>query len=274
MTEPGAIHTPRYGPIIGRGNTAEVYASGEREVVKLFRVGTPEAMVAGEFRSAGIAADAGIATPKPLRRVEIDGRMGIVFERVDGPAMLDVLGKQPWKLRSWARELSRLEHTLARTASVTERTVKEYLRPKLLNAEMAADVREMLVSRLDRLPDGDALVHLDFHPGNVLIGPSGPVIIDWSNTSVGDPAADVGQTLLILECASAPEGTKLSLPVRLGRRAFRSAARAEAFRLDPSLKLRVDDWMPVLAGARLAERNRGEREPLLYVIAEHMRRLR
>jgi aminoglycoside phosphotransferase (APT) family kinase protein len=274
VSEPGPIPGPIIGPIIGRGNTAEVYASGEGEVVKLFRAGAPEAMVAGEFRSAGIASDAGIATPKPLRRVDIDGRMGIVFERVDGPTMMDDAGKRPWRLVSWARVLSRLEHSLAATASLTERTVKEYVRPKLLRADIAEDVREMLVSRLDRLPDGDALVHLDFHPGNVLIGAGGPVVIDWSNTSVGDPAADVAQTLLILSCGSPPEGTTLSLTVRIGRRAFSSAVRAEALRLDPSMKLRIDDWMPVLAGARLAERNHGEREPLLYIIAEHMRRLR
>ncbi len=45
---------------------------------------------------------------------------------------------------------------------------------------------------------GDRLLHLDLHPGNVILGPSGPVVIDWTNAPVGDPAVDAALTWVIL----------------------------------------------------------------------------
>ena len=48
------------------------------------------------------------------------------------------------------------------------------------------------------MPPGDALVHLDLHPMNVLLGPRGPVIIDWTNASRGAAAFDAGYTYVLM----------------------------------------------------------------------------
>jgi tRNA A-37 threonylcarbamoyl transferase component Bud32 len=48
--------------------------------------------------------------------------------------------------------------------------------------------------------DGDGtLVHLDLHPANVLLGPEGPVVIDFTNATAGPPALDVADTWLVVE---------------------------------------------------------------------------
>lgn len=39
--------------------------------------------------------------------------------------------------------------------------------------------------------EGAVLLHRDLHPGNVMLSPSGPVVIDWTNAAAGDPAFDV-----------------------------------------------------------------------------------
>jgi aminoglycoside phosphotransferase (APT) family kinase protein len=55
---------------------------------------------------------------------------------------------------------------------------------------------------LGQLPDGgDRLVHLDIHPLNVLYGPNGPVLIDWTNASRGQPETDLAHTWLIIASA-------------------------------------------------------------------------
>ncbi len=47
-----------------------------------------------------------------------------------------------------------------------------------------------------------AVAHLDFHPGNVLRTPSGPVVVDWTNVVVTDPRLDVAWSQLLLATAT------------------------------------------------------------------------
>lgn len=42
------------------------------------------------------------------------------------------------------------------------------------------------------------VLHLDLHPNNVLLGPSGPMLIDWRNTTEGAPDIEVAVSALIL----------------------------------------------------------------------------
>jgi len=124
--------------------------------------------------------------PVPAVRELRDG--GMVLERVDGPTMAEHLGRHPWQLARQIRLLADLHH------------------------------------RLHAIPfDGGSLLHLDLHPENVMLGPHGPVVIDWTNARGGDPDTDVALTWLILE-------TSAGLPGRLAARIFRSRAGDEAVR--------------------------------------------
>jgi 5-methylthioribose kinase len=55
-----------------------------------------------------------------------------------------------------------------------------------------------------------ALVHGDFSPKNILIGPNGPVILDSETANYGDPAFDLAFCLnhLLLKCVWHPEWTE------------------------------------------------------------------
>jgi aminoglycoside phosphotransferase (APT) family kinase protein len=44
------------------------------------------------------------------------------------------------------------------------------------------------------------LLHMDFHPGNVILSPRGPVVIDWAIARAGEPVLDVAMTWVI--CAT------------------------------------------------------------------------
>jgi aminoglycoside phosphotransferase (APT) family kinase protein len=64
-----------------------------------------------------------------------------------------------------------------------------------LGGEAVAPLRPVLAA----LPHQDRLLHLDYHPRNVLVESdvvSG--VIDWENTHAGPPHADVGRSLAIL----------------------------------------------------------------------------
>ena len=48
------------------------------------------------------------------------------------------------------------------------------------------------------------MVHLDLHPLNVIMGPAGPVVIDWTNAARGNPAVDVGMAWLLMAASDIP----------------------------------------------------------------------
>ncbi len=45
---------------------------------------------------------------------------------------------------------------------------------------------------------------MDLHPLNVMISPSGPVVIDWPNAARGDPAVDVALAWVLMAAGEVP----------------------------------------------------------------------
>jgi aminoglycoside phosphotransferase (APT) family kinase protein len=65
----------------------------------------------------------------------------------------------------------------------------------------AATIDPAYADALGLLPPvrgGARLCHGDLHPSNVIMSPNGPVIVDWFDSSRGDPVGDVARSSLIL----------------------------------------------------------------------------
>lgn len=127
----------------------------------------------------------------PVPRVDSCSGPTIVMERVDGPTLA--------------------ERVLGGALPLAE------------GAALWAELQE----RLHALPwPGGSLLHLDLHPFNVLIGPAGPVVIDWTNAEVGPPGLDVALSALILAGAVlAPSEVPDTEAVRTLLEAYAAAVR-------------------------------------------------
>ena len=86
--------------------------------------------------------------------------------------------------------------------------------------------------RASPLAAGDRLIHLDLHPLNVLMGPSGPVVIDWSNASRGAPVSDVALSWVLMQAGEVPAGRLLTALMARFRRLL-LAGFLGGFDLDP-----------------------------------------
>jgi thiamine kinase len=236
--------------LIGAGREAEIYAWGDGTVLRLARDPRAAAMVDRERTALAAAHAAGAPVPAVFERVTVDGRPGVVLERVDGADLLARLRRRPWTLLAVARTLGRRHAELNAVAGPAELpSLRDELRRRLASPLVPDDVREKALARLDALPDGDRLLHGDFHPANVLCTPRGEVVVDWTNGTRGDPHADVARTLLLLH----------GVPAGLRGPAVRTYLRAYG---DPDRKL-VARWKRVWAAARLAEDIAEERDALL-----------
>ena len=263
MTDPPAV--------VGRGRTAEVIALSDEEVLKLFTPGRPAAAVTGEFERSAMAWQRGLPCARAIRLETRDGRDGIVFERVKGPSMLQKLSAKPWLLHRYAVTLADLARRIHAIEVPDLRSLDDYVKARVRGADLDDRVCEWLLDRAASMPSYNRFCHLDLHPDNVIMSVDGPVVIDWASAVRGDPAADVAQSLIVLTCAAVPPGQRMATVVQAGRRAYAWSFRRSALSGHRQLAERVGQWLPIMAGARLAEGFPDERPKLLELIDRQRR---
>jgi aminoglycoside phosphotransferase (APT) family kinase protein len=255
---------------IADGREAEVFAWQPGVVLKLYR--TMDWRQSAEIERAAMNAvrDVGGPAPRGLETIELDGRPGLLMERIDGIDMLTQIGRQPWRVLRAGGILGRLQATLnTAQAPLSLEPLKDRLAREIRSVgTVRADLGELGLKALALLSDDDRLCHGDFHPANVIISPRGPVVIDWPNATRGDPAGDAARTLLILRMGEIPPNSPAVLR-RLetaGRWLLLRGYVSAYHRSSRIERNRIDAWMLPLAIARLSEGIVEERLRLLALI--------
>ena len=202
------------------------------------------------------ARAAGAPVPAVHDTVTVDGRPGLILDRVDGPDLLALLARRPWLVSSIARTLGLVHASLHEVEGPDEiPALRDRLRFQLESQLVPDDIRERALRILESLPDGDRLCHCDFHPANVLRNGRWYTVIDWSCAARGDSAADVARTRLLLKDSALPDDASpmMRAIARFGRGGIVSGYLRSYHRSSGASLSRVARWTPVLAAARLAE---------------------
>lgn len=260
---------------LAEGREAEIFEWEDGVVLRLMRDRVDRSVVESEASALRAAAAAGVRVPAPLGSVEIEGRPGLLMERIDGTDLLTHIGRRPWSLASIGALCGRLHAELHRVeAPAGLPDLRDAMRARLESPLVPAEIRSFARERLEGLPDGDRLCHGDFHPGNVLGARAEWVIIDWTAATRGDPEADRARTRLMVRMGELPPGSPILVQVlaKLGRRALLAAydrgyrgARASVDRE------RATRWEVPVAAARLVDDVESERPGLLEFLRRRMR---
>ena len=203
--------------IIGKGFTSDVYAWDEGRVLKLFYPERPLAKIEQEYKVARAVQAAGLPVPNVYELVEIAGRHGIVLERVEGVSLFKQVQARPWRLFAAVRQLAELHAQIHACRAPAELpSQREWIARRIeAAADLTAEKKDEARRRLAELPDGQTLCHGDFHPENVFITSRGPVIIDWSTATRGDPLGDVACTSWLFQHAQLPAWVPRSMHLLL-----------------------------------------------------------
>jgi aminoglycoside phosphotransferase (APT) family kinase protein len=131
------------------------------------------------------------------------------------------------------------------------RSQRERLAAGIEASAAPAAARQAARDRLSRLPVGQALCHGDFHPENVLLGPRGPVVIDWGSASRGDPLGDVACTSRLMRTAGLPPWSPwfAHLLLRCLRPLLHRSYLRRYFGLQGGTRRQVEAWQAPLAVA-------------------------
>jgi aminoglycoside phosphotransferase (APT) family kinase protein len=259
------------GALIGIGRTAEVFERPDGTVLKLLRPGF-ETLGAAECVTADWLARSKVPAPRLLAQVDVSGRVGLVFEHVDGMSMQDRLVRRPWELYSQAARLASLHAEIHATSGAGLRPQREVLVELIESGAeyLPADGRDRALRRLSELPDGQSLCHGDFHPGNVRLSARGPIAVDWIAASCGDPAGDIARTTFLLRYALVPRASHRfrQALVTAGLHRLLGAYLRHYRRLRPVAPSDIEAWWLVVLASRMAKRDEQER-PLLTRLIRH-----
>lgn len=155
-----------HGELVAAGRTADVFALDDGRVLRRYRYGGD---ASGEIAVMTYLAERGFPVPAVWPGTAAGE---LVMERLYGTTMLEALVNGA------------------------------------ITAERAGEILAELLRRLHAIParlsatPGHRVLHLDFHPENVLMTPQGPMVIDWTTTAEGPPGLDSALAALILAQAA------------------------------------------------------------------------
>jgi aminoglycoside phosphotransferase (APT) family kinase protein len=170
--------------------------------------------------------------PEPLLLEESCAYFGgpfLVRTQVRGPTLLRTVLHRPWRLYHASVQMAEAQVRLHRLPTCDFPTLPGCFLFRRLD-EMSSAIREYglrgLRSGIDWLtthrpdpPKDRRILHLDFHPLNLIEDANRSlVVLDWNEADLGDPHADVGTTVMLMDCLPTVRVTRLErLAILAGR---------------------------------------------------------
>ena len=188
------------GPLVAEGRTSTVFEYGDDAVVKVLRPWVPDHWAEVEARLTRAVHALGVPAPEVAEVITVEDRPAIVVERVVGPSMWRLLLERPERTEELTEEFADIQRRIHR-AGLPEQmpSVVDRVCGKLATVDVVDPAeRDAAIELVRSRPVGAALLHGDMHPGNVLVGTGGSVVIDWFDAAIGHPVADVARSLFLL----------------------------------------------------------------------------
>lgn len=264
------------GKLIGKGRTASVYAFGVNKVIKLFNEDIPKSWIEHEYRINMIANTFHCNSPKVFEMVKVENKMGIVFEAIEGVTVTEILSKPPFKTEAIANEVALVHAGIHKACANELEEQLEYYGSRINRTEELSEIqKEKIIDYLKTLPNDNKLCHGDLHSDNYLVQEDNYYVIDWTNAYMGHPASDVARTILMMK---SPYG-KTMVPPELKSDIDRIINNYLETFLKSYLEVSafgkeiIDAWLLPVAAARLIETVPYEREWLIGIIEEELKKI-
>lgn len=147
-----------------------------------------------EYQAMRAAASHGVPVPTIVTRGMMESRPVIVMTRAPGETASQIVRESPQRAHAiglaMGEALGRIHEVVAPVELAPD--------PEAWIERAGASI-EPIRPLLSTLPVRDRLLHLDYHPNNVLLAAEAVSgIIDWENTTAGPPHIDRARTRAIL----------------------------------------------------------------------------
>ena len=186
--------------VLGAGGHGKVLRINGDTIVKLYYAGDSVEDIKREQDYAKKAFVMGIPTAIPFDIVKCEDMYGLVFELVNADIVSNYLNNHPDELveiaKKYAQTMKQLHNTHVAEGALS--STKELYRTRIegLREYMTDEEVDTLHRINDAIPEGDTVVHGDYHPKNVMIQDGELILIDMADLTTGHPLYDLGSMAL------------------------------------------------------------------------------
>jgi hypothetical protein len=176
-------------PLVG-GASESAWRIGVKGVFFVMRSASSPELSNGRLDAMFAARCAGLPAPELIKRSPDSGREVVLLSWLEGRSLFDVISEHPAKAEYWGRRMGLLQ-----------RRLHEVVAPDSMLDVRLDPTHPFAVGRdVPGLPDGKSVLHLDWHPLNLLVDEATDElsgIIDWDNARRGHPLLDLARTYSI-----------------------------------------------------------------------------
>lgn len=205
----------KLGNKIAEGGCSNIYEWGEQQLVKVAKPNTHVDAMRREFENNQLAWQAGLPVANAYEFLEVNERPAIIYERINGETLMERFTKRALDVDNSNMGLMRCDfQILARLLSDIHQTEityapseqKNYLKHCIQSVNyLTESEKQAVIAKLEALPSKGLLCHGDPNPGNVIVKADGSaVVIDWMDATIGNPAADLAEFIVMIRYAILP----------------------------------------------------------------------
>ncbi|WP_228550172.1 aminoglycoside phosphotransferase family protein [Salinibacillus xinjiangensis] len=258
----------KIGRKIGEGANAEVFEwENDVKVVKLAKSNINETDLQREFTNNLTMWSLGLPVPQPYELVELDHRLGIVYERIYGKTLRERFFEhliQATNTNLTTFDLNDVQlsaHILGKVHnnSLSHNEIpsqqREFLKKQILSIDyLTKDEKKDVLDILNGLPQKNKICHGDANPNNIIIRNEEAVLIDWMNATNGNPEADLAEFIIMIRYAVLPANIPTSAVELFDfiREKIIKEFMEEYTRLTGTTYEEVDPWIIPIAARKLS----------------------
>jgi aminoglycoside phosphotransferase (APT) family kinase protein len=189
------------------GRRSVIYRYAPGQVLKLYQKGFPSKEIQEEFvKTLAIATETTLPVPRPIKILEQNGQLGIVFEYVSGTSAMDLMMQKVWLVPKIVETLVSI-HKRIHHETVSLISQEECFLPMIEQSDRLTKNEFDKVKRAfaNLRTDCPKLCHGDFHQGNVLFAEDGTyTVLDWMDAFSGNPLLDLALTAVNAVTSTTP----------------------------------------------------------------------
>lgn len=235
--------------IIAERANKKIYKVDDK-VVKVFDENYSKSDILNEALNQARAEETGLNIPQILEVSKIDGKWAITTSFVEGKTLAQLMQEKPAELKKYMEKLVDIQLEMHTKKAPLLNKLKDKMSRKINETGIDATTRYELHTRLEAMPKHTKVCHGDFNPSNIIIGDDGKAyILDWSHATQGNASSDAAITYLYFCLQGDTEKADMYLDLFCKK--------------SDTAKQYVQQWLPIVAAAQMANGKEEEKEFLM-----------